>query len=128
MQPRKCPNCGETIENDANYSFDDDLNLICSRCGKIAFPTSWKSNNEIDIAVRERKGGWGGNKMNSQATFPATGIPGIPGLEHNGLPSGRPQVPGNQTENRFCQPTTAGRDIFPHDDVDDYQEMPFYTA
>lgn len=74
MQPRKCPQCDITISDDANYSFDKELNLICTNCGKIAFPTSWKSNSNIADAVRAKKGGWAGrtweNNSNAQSTFP----------------------------------------------------------
>ena len=116
MQPRKCPQCGKTIEDDANYSFDDQLNLICGCCGKIAFPTSWQTNNEIDNAVREKKGGWAKRWQDeSQSTFPQASV----GCGVIGLHSRRPQVQGNPFADRFGH--------FPHDDVDDYQELPFYA-
>lgn len=123
MQPRKCPQCGKTIEDDGNYSFDKQLNLICGGCGKIAFPTSWQTNNEIDNAVREKKGGWVNRyqrQNDSQSTFPrqTTGI-GVHGGIH-GLSGRRSQVSGNP-------PTCDRFGHIPHDDVDDYQEMPFYA-
>ena len=56
MQPRKCPHCDKTIAVDVNYSFDKDLNLVCGDCGKIAFGTDWKTNTDIDNAVRTKGG------------------------------------------------------------------------
>lgn len=35
--PRTCPHCRESIPVDEDFSFDENLNLICGRCGKIAF-------------------------------------------------------------------------------------------
>jgi hypothetical protein len=127
MQPRKCPQCGKTIEDDGNYSFDEQLNLICGGCGKIAFPTSWQTNNEIDNAVREKKGGWANSKQtDSQSTFPrqTSGV-GVHGQTGGviGLHNRRPQVQGNPPPNQFAD--RFGH--FPHDDVDDYQELPFYA-
>lgn len=57
MQPRKCPQCGKTIQNESGHSFDKNLNLICGKCGKVAFPTDYSKNNEIDQAIRALKGG-----------------------------------------------------------------------
>ena len=36
--PRKCPHCQIFIGK--SYTFDEDLNLICDKCGKVAFPTT----------------------------------------------------------------------------------------
>lgn len=37
LHTRTCPNCLEKIPIDSGFFFDDNLNLICSKCGKIAF-------------------------------------------------------------------------------------------
>lgn len=31
-KPRICPACGKTLPLDRGYSFDEDLNMICSNC------------------------------------------------------------------------------------------------
>lgn len=36
--PRKCPHC--QIQLGQNYSFDENLNLICAKCGKVSFPAT----------------------------------------------------------------------------------------
>tara|TARA_Y100000034_G_scaffold42710_2_gene52281 strand:+ start:4267 stop:4680 length:414 start_codon:yes stop_codon:yes gene_type:complete len=137
MQPRKCPQCGKTISDDANYSFDDDLNLICGGCGKIAFPTSWKTNSEVDSAIRELKGGWGTQSWQQndhQSTFPKqtygnvgnrTHTNGANGASRTVGPLGRVHgLSGGGTQ----VPNRSGNQQFPADDVDDYSEpMPFYA-
>lgn len=137
MQPRKCPQCGETIEDDANYSFDENLNLICGDCGKIAFPTDSKSNNEIDSALRQKKGGWGGTSWqddNYQSGFRnGSGVQGTSRVQGplgghiHGLHGGRTQIPGNQTSRHL---TCDRFGHVPCDDVDPSQREgvePFYA-
>ena len=34
---RVCPHCGETIPLDCGFHFDENLNLIHDKCGKIVF-------------------------------------------------------------------------------------------
>lgn len=72
MQPRKCPRCEQVIKEDIDYFFDEKMNLICGSCGKIAFPTNWQTNNEINQDVRYQKGGWESKtyRNNSQQNFP----------------------------------------------------------
>lgn len=126
MQPRKCPQCGKTISIDSNYSFDDKLNLICGSCGKIAFPTSWQSTNEIDNAIRENKGGWGTkawqNKENPQSTFPKQPTCGV--HQGQGMLS---KVQGLSVGGAQVQSHPPRFGNFPYDDVDDYQGLPFYA-
>ena len=38
-KPRSCPNCKKEIGLDKGFRFDDNLNLVCVSCGKIAFQT-----------------------------------------------------------------------------------------
>jgi hypothetical protein len=38
--PRICPHCHEDIPTDRDFTFDEKLNLICGKCGKVAFPTT----------------------------------------------------------------------------------------
>lgn len=150
MQPRKCPQCGITISDDANYSFDKELNLICGGCGKIAFPTSWQSNADINDAIRAKKGGWATKSWehdsDAQSTFPrqtaGLGIgnnygPNTPAAKAaaacaargpngkiHGLSSRRPQIPSHTSAFNDCMPHGG---VIPHDDVDDYHEYPFYA-
>lgn len=41
--PRMCPHCHRNIPADKDFSFDENLNLICGNCGKVAYPTSPES-------------------------------------------------------------------------------------
>ena len=35
-KPRKCPHCQISIGKE--YTFDENLNFICKKCGKVAYP------------------------------------------------------------------------------------------
>lgn len=119
MQPRKCPHCDKTIKDDANYSFDKNLNLICGDCGKIAFPTNWQSNSGIDAAVRNKKGGWKQNKVdNFQTGLLCNSGKDIESHVY-GLSDGRTQIPSDRVG-----PPNMFANRFPCDDVD---ELPFYS-
>lgn len=50
MTPRICPNCREKIPIDSGFCFDEEFNLICNICKKIAFSAS-----AIKIASGHRK-------------------------------------------------------------------------
>ena len=41
-KPRRCPHCKVSIGK--NFSFDENLNLLCAKCGKIAFPVTEEAN------------------------------------------------------------------------------------
>ena len=36
-KPRSCPHCHEVIPVNRGFTFDNDLNLVCSGCGKVAY-------------------------------------------------------------------------------------------
>ena len=40
MKCRSCPHCHQPIPVDQGFSFDERLNLICGKCGRIAYPIS----------------------------------------------------------------------------------------
>ena len=40
MHHRRCPHCNESIPLNFGFHFDEDLNLIHDKCGKVAFSTT----------------------------------------------------------------------------------------
>ena len=40
---RQCPHCRVVLEIDSGFRFDEELNLICTNCDKIAGPVDFKS-------------------------------------------------------------------------------------
>lgn len=52
MKSRQCPNCLSVLGSDTDYHFDDKLNLICSKCNKVVFPTD--SSKEATITKRDQ--------------------------------------------------------------------------
>jgi len=51
--PRICPHCHKDIPIDRDFTFDENLNLICGKCGKVAFPTS--SESELVFSHGQRQ-------------------------------------------------------------------------
>lgn len=45
--PRTCPNCKVQIPIDKGFTFDDDLNMICEKCSKIAYPVCNEAESTI---------------------------------------------------------------------------------
>lgn len=39
-KPRLCPHCNTSFSIDREFYFDDQLNLMCSHCKRVVFPTS----------------------------------------------------------------------------------------
>jgi len=68
-KPRLCPNCRKNIPIDHGFSFDKQLNLICGKCNKIAFPASEQAENSSKPASN-----------NSYTTYSPTGG----GVSHGG--------------------------------------------
>ena len=46
-RPRKCPNCGYILPALSGYTFDNDLNIRCGKCGKIVFPATPAAETEL---------------------------------------------------------------------------------
>ena len=40
-KPQKCPHCKMAIGK--NFVFDENLNFICLKCGKVAYPATEKA-------------------------------------------------------------------------------------
>lgn len=47
MKCRSCPHCYQSIPVDQGFLFDKKLNLICGKCGKIAFPVVDEIKTEL---------------------------------------------------------------------------------
>jgi hypothetical protein len=43
MKPRTCQHCGNRIPIDSGFYFDEQLNLLCSKCKKVIIPVDEKS-------------------------------------------------------------------------------------
>ncbi len=50
--PRSCIHCKTLIGMDDGFHFGINLELICDHCGKIAYPTTWQTEQDVDTAIR----------------------------------------------------------------------------
>lgn len=46
--PRTCPHCFAVIPIDKDFSFDEELNLICGYCGEIVYRTVKQTGEETE--------------------------------------------------------------------------------
>jgi phage FluMu protein Com len=46
-QPRKCPHCQYILPASSGYTFDHELNMRCSKCGKVVFPATPAAETEL---------------------------------------------------------------------------------
>ncbi len=61
-KPRSCPHCSVSFSLDREFYFDDQLNLMCSHCKRVVFPTSieveeatFSSNLSLTHEMPQRK-------------------------------------------------------------------------
>ena len=46
-KPRKCPACGQILPVQSGYTYDQELNIRCGKCGKIVFPATPTAETEL---------------------------------------------------------------------------------
>lgn len=46
-KPRSCPHCQHTLPASSGYTFDHDMNIRCSKCGKVVFPATAAAETEL---------------------------------------------------------------------------------
>lgn len=51
---RTCLHCDTEIPIETGYSFDKDLSIICGKCGKVAYSTTWNTESSTEMIAAKR--------------------------------------------------------------------------
>lgn len=83
-RPRTCPHCMKPMPIKNGYKFDDDMNLICGKCGEVAFPAN--KDAETKLIGKKRTGVTGANATSWEHHHKQSYYGYTPGRTANNIP------------------------------------------